>query len=90
MGVPFIAVMPTSPSASKVTLVESQRGRCHFVQSSSGLYGEAERVTKKTSGHLLPRYADTYFCDEWLNTQELDTSALATALTEFERSGHWD
>jgi cysteine synthase A len=36
------------------------------------------------------RYADTYFCDEVLKTQELDTSAPATALTEFERSGHWD
>ena len=30
------------------------------------------------------RYADTYFCDEWLKTQELDTSAPATALTEFD------
>ena len=35
------------------------------------------------------RYADTYFCDEWVNAQELDTSAPAAALTEFERSGHW-
>jgi hypothetical protein len=36
------------------------------------------------------RYAATYFCDEWLKTQVLDTSAPATALTEFEPSGHWD
>ena len=36
------------------------------------------------------RYAATYFCDEWLKTQVLDTSAPATALTEFERSGHGD
>jgi hypothetical protein len=34
--------------------------------------------------------ADTYFCDEWVKTQELDTSAPAAALTQFERSGHWD
>jgi hypothetical protein len=36
------------------------------------------------------RYADTYFSDEWVKAQELDTSAPAAALTEFERSGHWD
>jgi hypothetical protein len=36
------------------------------------------------------RYADTYFCDEWIKSQELDTSAPAAALTEFERSGHWE
>jgi cysteine synthase len=36
------------------------------------------------------RYADTYFCDEWVKTQELDISAPAAALTEFECSGHWD
>jgi cysteine synthase len=36
------------------------------------------------------RYADTYFCDEWVKIQALDTSAPAAALAEFERSGHWD
>jgi cysteine synthase A len=34
------------------------------------------------------RYADSYFCDEWVKTQELDASAPAAALTAFERSGH--
>ncbi len=250
LGLPFIAVMPASTSASKVALIESQGGRCHFVENSSDLYAEAERVAKRDrwalpgpvhqrrkshrlarqqqhrgvdirpnarraasgsgldrgrGGHrrnqrhatrlcvvdpensafypayaecrydivvaassriegigrprvepsFLPevvdrmvsvpdaasiaaarhasavlnrrvgastgtnlwgafgllaemiaggrsgslvtlladsddRYADTYFCDEWVKTQELDTSAPAAALTEFERSGHWD
>jgi hypothetical protein len=57
----------------------------------------AEMVADGRSGSVVTLladsgdpYADTYFCDEWLKTQELDTSAPATALTEFERSGHWD
>jgi cysteine synthase len=112
LGLPFIAVMPASTSASKVALIESQGGRCHFVQRSSDLYAEAERVAKETGTNLwgafgplakmvadgrsgsvvtlLADSGDTYFCDEWLKTQELDTSAPATALTEFERSGHWE
>jgi cysteine synthase A len=36
LGLPFIAVMPASTSTSKVALIESQGGRCHFVESSSG------------------------------------------------------
>jgi cysteine synthase A len=36
------------------------------------------------------RYADTYFCDEWVKAQGLDTSEPTEALTEFERSCHWD
>jgi cysteine synthase A len=35
------------------------------------------------------RYADTYFCDEWLASQGLDPSASAEILVEFERSGRW-
>ena len=35
------------------------------------------------------RYADTYFCDEWLTNQGLDPSASAEVLVEFERSGRW-
>ena len=36
------------------------------------------------------RNADSYFCDEWVKTQELAASAPAAALTAFEGSGHWD
>ena len=35
------------------------------------------------------RYADTYFCDEWLTSQGLDPSDFASVLVEFERSGRW-
>ena len=54
-----------------------------------------DRAHRSADTHLLladsgDRYADTYFCDEWVKAQELDTSAPAAALTEFERSGHWD
>jgi cysteine synthase A len=35
------------------------------------------------------RYADTYFCDEWLTAQGLDSPESAAVLVEFERSGRW-
>ncbi|BBU20605.1 cysteine synthase/cystathionine beta-synthase [Mycobacterium xenopi] len=45
--------MPTSASASKVALVESQGGRCHFVEHASRICAAAERVAKKTGGQFL-------------------------------------
>ena len=35
LGLPFIAVMPSSTSATKIALIESQGGRCHFVAEAS-------------------------------------------------------
>jgi cysteine synthase len=76
-------------------------GRRVGASTGTNLWGAfgllAEMVADGRSGSVVTLladsgdpYADTYFCDEWLKTQELDTSAPATALTEFERSGHWD
>src|SRR5574338_1359158 len=38
LGLPFIAVMPESTSASKIALIESQGGRCHFVAEATQIY----------------------------------------------------
>src|SRR5437867_2106017 len=35
LGLPFIAVMPSSTSATKIALIESQGGRCYFVAEAS-------------------------------------------------------
>jgi len=35
LGLEFIAVMPSSTSATKIELIENQGGRCHFVDQSS-------------------------------------------------------
>ena len=54
LGLPFIAVMPSSTSASKIKLIESQGGRCHFVAESSQVYAEAERLGRR-NGWTLSR-----------------------------------
>ena len=56
----------------------------------------AEMVAEGRSGSVVTlladsgdRYADTYFCDEWLTSMELDTSEPAEKLLDFERSCRW-
>ena len=75
-------------------------GRRVGASTGTNLWGAfgllAEMVADGRSGSVVTlladsgdRYADTYFCDDWVKNQGLDTSTPAAALTEFERSGHW-
>src|SRR3954465_6398140 len=40
LNLPFLAVVPTTISPEKVTLIEQQGGRCHFVTDPSSIYAE--------------------------------------------------
>jgi hypothetical protein len=55
--------------------------------NGTDLWGRSGSVITPLA-HSGDRYADSYFCDEWVKTQELDASAPAAALAAFEGSGH--
>jgi len=74
LGLPFVAVMPASTSASKVALIESQGGRCHFVESSSDVYAEAERVAKETGGHYLDQFTNAERATDWRGNNNIAES----------------
>lgn len=74
LGLPFIAVMPASTSASKVALIESQGGRCHFVENSSDLYAEAERVANETGGHYLDQFTNAERATDWRGNNNIAES----------------
>jgi cysteine synthase A len=74
LGLPFIAVMPASTSASKVALIESQGGRCHFVQHTSEVYAEAERVAKETGGHYLDQFTNAERATDWRGNNNIAES----------------
>ena len=74
LGLPFIAVMPAATSASKVTLIESQGGRCHFVQNSSEVYAEAQRVAQETGGHYLDQFTNAERATDWRGNNNIAES----------------
>jgi cysteine synthase A len=74
LGLPFIAVMPASTSASKVALIESQGGRCHFVENSSQVYAEAERVADETGGHYLDQFTNAERATDWRGNNNIAES----------------
>ena len=55
LGLPFIAVMPTSTSPEKIALIEAQGGMCRLVEDPTTVYDEAQRVAAETGGFYLDR-----------------------------------
>jgi cysteine synthase len=74
LGLPFIAVMPSSTSASKIALIESQGGRCHFVAQSSQVYSEAERLAVETGGHYLDQFTNAERATDWRGNNNIAES----------------
>jgi cysteine synthase A len=74
LGLPFIAVMPSSTSSSKIKLIESQGGRCHFVAKSSQVYAEAERLADETGGHYLDQFTNAERATDWRGNNNIAES----------------
>ncbi len=74
LGLPFIAVMPVSTSVSKVALIESQGGHCHFVQHSGDVYAEAEGVARETGGHYLDQFTNAERATDWRGNNNIAES----------------
>ena len=66
---------PASTSASKVALIESQGGRCYFVEHSSQVYAEAERIAKETGGHYLDQFTNAERATDWRENNNIEESS---------------
>jgi cysteine synthase A len=74
LGLPFIAVMPSSTSSAKIALIESQGGRCHFVAEASQVYAEAERLAEETGGHYLDQFTNAERATDWRGNNNIAES----------------
>lgn len=74
LGLPFVAVMPAATSSAKVALIEAQGGRCHFVQTSSEVYAEAERIARDTGGHYLDQFTNAERATDWRGNNNIAES----------------
>jgi cysteine synthase len=74
LGLPFIAVMPSSTSSTKIALIESHGGRCHFVAESSQVYAEAERLAEETGGHYLDQFTNAERATDWRGNNNIAES----------------
>ncbi|MGB9303504.1 MAG: PLP-dependent cysteine synthase family protein [Mycobacterium sp.] len=89
LGLPFIAVVPATTSPSKVALIEAQGGRCHFVEKSSQVYDEAERLAKETGGHYLDQFTNAERATDWRGNNNIAESIYAQMREERHPVPEW-
>jgi cysteine synthase A len=89
LGLRFIAVMPSSTSSSKIALIESQGGRCHFVAESSQVYSEAERLAAETGGHYLDQFTNAERATDWRGNNNIAESIFDQMLAEAHPVPEW-
>ena len=89
LGLPFIAVMPGSTSAAKVALIESQGGRCHFVEESGEVYAEAQRLARETGGHYLDQFTNAERATDWRGNNNIAESIFTQLSLEQHPIPEW-
>lgn len=77
LGVPFVAVMPASTSRAKIALIESQGGRCHFVEHAGEVHAEAQRIAEETGGHFLDQFTNAERATDWRGNNNIAESIYA-------------
>jgi cysteine synthase A len=89
LGLEFIAVMPASTSPAKIELIESQGGRCHFVDESAQVYDEAERLAQQTGGHYLDQFTNAERATDWRGNNNIAESIYAQMRDEAHPVPEW-
>ena len=81
--------MPSSTSAAKIALIESQGGRCHFVAESSQVYAEAERLAEETGGHYLDQFTNAERATDWRGNNNIAESIFEQMREEAHPIPEW-
>jgi len=74
IGLPFVAVMPSSTSREKVELIEWYGGRCHFVDNASQVYDEARRLAAECGGHYMDQFTYAERATDWRGNNNIAES----------------
>jgi cysteine synthase len=65
LGLPYVAVMPSSTSSEKIAMIESQGGVCHLVDDPMSMYDEARRVAAERGGYFLDQFTHAERAMDW-------------------------
>ena len=65
LGLPFVAVMPSTTSPEKVAAIEFQGGRCHLVDEPGAIYAESQRLADELGGHYMDQFSYAERATDW-------------------------
>ncbi|WP_019903451.1 pyridoxal-phosphate dependent enzyme [Methylobacterium sp. 77] len=74
LGLPFVAVMPSSTAAEKVAQITRYGGYCHFVNDPGAVYVEAARIAAETGGHFMDQFTHAERATDWRGNNNIAQS----------------
>ncbi|ABV87667.1 PLP-dependent cysteine synthase family protein [Shewanella pealeana] len=74
LGLPFIAVMPSTTAKKKIQQIEFYGGQCHFVDHSSKIYAESERLAQQLDGHYMDQFTYAERATDWRGNNNIANS----------------
>jgi cysteine synthase len=89
LGLPFVAVMPSTTSRGKIELIEFQGGRCHLVDDPGTVYDEARRLAAETGGHYMDQFTYAERATDWRGNNNLAESIFEQLAQERHPVPRW-
>ncbi len=74
LGIPFIAVMPRSTAKTKIKQIELYGGKCHFVDYSTQMSGEAKNLAKELGGYFMDQFTYAERATDWRGNNNIAES----------------
>ncbi|WP_144208121.1 PLP-dependent cysteine synthase family protein [Shewanella donghaensis] len=89
LGLPFIAVMPSSTAKKKVQQIEFYGGSCHFVENSGEIYPESQRLATELNGHYMDQFTYAERATDWRGNNNIADSIFNQMLKEPHPTPTW-
>jgi cysteine synthase A len=81
LGLPFVAVVPTTTSKEKIALIESFGARCHMVDDPKSVYAVAARIAAETHGHYMDQFTFSERATDWRGNNNI-AETIFTQMSE--------
>ncbi len=65
LGLPFVAVVPSSTSPEKIAAIEFHGGCCHFVDRACDLHAAAVLLARESGGHFMDQFVYAERATDW-------------------------
>ena len=89
LGLPFIAVIPSSTAAEKIAAIAAYGGQCHQVDDPSEAYAAAERLARETGGHYMDQFTYAERATDWRGNNNIAESIFEQMAREPEPVPDW-
>lgn len=89
LGLPFVAVVPTSTSRRKVELIEEYGGRCATVATAGEVYAEAQRIADESGGYYLDQFGNAATATDWRDNNNIACSIYEQMAAEPHPEPDW-